>query len=162
LGNGVVVAPPSRGLKANYEFIQGGLDDIANLPPLQNLPEHIYGKIDAPAPSPGITTGQRNNQLWRHCMKIASQCAEFHTLLEHARESNAQCLPPLEEEEVLRTAESAWGYTERGQNRFGQHGAWFPVEEVATMIEADQDAFLLLAFLRAYNGPWAHFMCANG
>ena len=26
---------------------------------------------------------------------------------------------------------------------------------------ADQDAFLLLAFLRAHNGPWSEFMCTN-
>jgi len=26
---------------------------------------------------------------------------------------------------------------------------------------ADQDAFILLAFLRAHNGPWSAFMCTN-
>ena len=25
----------------------------------------------------------------------------------------------------------------------------------------NQDAFVLLAFLRAHNGPWSHFMCTN-
>ena len=26
---------------------------------------------------------------------------------------------------------------------------------------ADQDAFILLAFLRAHNGPWSNFVCTN-
>ena len=57
--------------------------------------------------------------------------------------------------------ESAWKYTENNQNRFGQHGAYFPTEEVVSMLQ-DQDAFFLLAFLRAHQGPWSTFMVANG
>jgi hypothetical protein len=42
-------------------------------------------------------------------------------------------------------------------------GAWFPFEEVAAMVSyQQQDAFLLLAFLRATQGPTTTFMCANG
>jgi hypothetical protein len=55
---------------------------------------------------------------------------------------------------------SAWDYTERGENRFGEHGAWFPVEEVVRLLK-EQDAMILLAFLRAKNGPSAIFMCTN-
>ena len=64
---------------------------------------------------------------------------------------NETCPPPLEESEVVRTANSAWQYTERGQNRFGQHGAFFPVEEVQAMLH-DQDAFVLLAL--PARQPW--------
>jgi hypothetical protein len=42
-----------------------------------------------------------------------------------------------------------------------QHGAWFPLDEVIRLVD-DQDAFFLLAFLRANQGPNATFMCANG
>jgi hypothetical protein len=53
------------------------------------------------------------------------------------------------------------GVTQRkAENRFGQHGAWFPFEEIATLLY-DQDAFILLAFLRAHNGPLAQFMVSN-
>ena len=61
----------------------------------------------------------------------------------------------------MRTAQSAWGYTERGQNRFGQHGAWFPAEEVTSLVYDEQDVFLLLAFLRSHNGPQSTFMITN-
>jgi hypothetical protein len=70
------------------------------------------------------------------------------------------CQPPLSEDEVAKVAASAWHYTATGQNRFGQHGAWFSTAEVATLI-ADQDALILLAFLRANNGPWGGFLCTN-
>jgi hypothetical protein len=56
-------------------------------------------------------------------------------------------------EEVMRVATSAWSYEERGLNRSGQYGAWFPAEEANRMITTDQDAFILLTLLRANNGP---------
>jgi hypothetical protein len=34
------------------------------------------------------------------------------------------------------------------------------MDEINELI-ADQDAFFLLAFLRAHNGPWAEFMVTN-
>jgi hypothetical protein len=67
----------------------------------------------------------------------------------------------MEDSRVISTAKSVWGYTQRGLNRFGQHGAWFPLDEVNRLVD-DQDAFLLLAFLRAHQGPDSTFMCANG
>src|SRR5262249_39790160 len=51
--------------------------------------------------------------------------------------------------------------TERGENRFGQHGAWFPADEVTNLVYDEQDVFLLLAFLRSHNGPQSTFMVAN-
>src|SRR5262249_45353412 len=83
-------------------------------------------------------------------------------LLERARQFNeTSCKPPSEEKEMANAAQSAWSYTERGLNHFGQHGAGLAIEEIAAMTH-DQDALVLLAFLRANNGPWANFMCANG
>jgi hypothetical protein len=40
----------------------------------------------------------------------------------------------------------------------------FETAEVASMLrdQQDQDAFVLLAFLRIHNGPLLTFMCANG
>jgi hypothetical protein len=154
LGGGFVVAPPSRVAKGSYEFLQGSLDDLDRLPTLH----------DAPAPvikSEGVRQGARNNSLWRHCMRAAHHCDDFDVLLDVATTFNADCEPPMEDKEVIAAAQSAWDCTERGKNRFGQHGAYFPFDEIAAMI-ADQDAFILLAFLRAQEGPSAKFWCANG
>ena len=58
----------------------------------------------------------------------------------------------------MKTATSAWGYGQSGQNRFGQFGAWLPAETIEGLIcGRDHDALSLLAYLRANNGPWSDF-----
>lgn len=104
--------------------------------------------------------GARNNALYGACMRQAHNCKSLDELLAFARHTNGSYSPPMEDSEVMTVAHSAWGYTQRGQNRMGQHGAYFPIAEVAAMLR-NQDAFMLLAFLRAYNGPWATFVCTN-
>ena len=145
----MAIVPPSKVAKGSYEFIEGTLDDVHRLPPLRNL--------DLPKP---IEQGSRNNQLWRHCMKNAHHVDNFDALLDVGRTFNENCEPPMEDTEVMSAIRSAWEITERGENRFGQHGAWFPLDEVNKLIEPD--AFYLLAFLRAHQGPDSTFMCANG
>jgi hypothetical protein len=93
-------------------------------------------------------------------MRRAAGAKSLSEVLEAAHSFNALCVPPLGEARVVSTAQSAWNYTVQGSNRFGQHGAWFPADEIRGML-TDQDAFLLLAFLRAHNGPCAGFMCTN-
>jgi hypothetical protein len=96
-------------------------------------------------------------------MKQALSVRSFAELLDAARRFNqTRCTPPMENEEMNITVHSAWHITEQGRNHFGQHGAWLGFAEVATMVRDDQDGMVLLAFLRANNGPWASFMCANG
>jgi hypothetical protein len=151
--NGFALAAPSKLATGSYEIVHGHLDDLDRLEPMRcaGVAEH----------SPHATKkGARNNTLWRHCMRHAHHCDDLDALLDVAQTFNENCQPPMEEGEVMKVAESAWSYTEHGANRFGQHGAWFPIEEVATMA-AEPDAFALLAFLRAHNGPWTTFMCTN-
>jgi hypothetical protein len=66
----------------------------------------------------------------------------------------------MEEKEIMTIAQSAWNYTQQGQNRFGQHGAWISVGDAATMM-AHPDALALLVYLKANEGPWARFMILN-
>lgn len=149
---GYAVAAPSKSAIGQYEIIQGSLDDIERLPRLRNL--------DLAKPE-GAKQGARNNVLWHHCMRNAKHTDTLDDLLDVARTFNDDCEPPMEDTEVMSVVRSAWGITSRGDNRFGTHGAWFPLDEVNRMI-CDQDAFFLLAFLRANQGPDATFMCANG
>jgi hypothetical protein len=164
LGSGFVVAPPSRGTKSNYEFVEGGLDDLDRLPHLHNLPPSNELETHSPAPLPKerIEKGTRNKNLWEHCMRAAHHCDDFDALLDVALTSNANFLPPLTEDEVLKVAKSAWSYTERGENRFGRPGVFFDTEEANRLITSDPDLYLLLSFLRANNGPASTFMVANG
>ena len=163
LGNGFIVAPASRSPKGTYCFVQGDLDDLQRLPFMRLATPRIEPTAAAPAPAaqPIVPAGHRNDQLFRHCMRWAKNAQTFSDLLDVARCFNTEhCVPPLGEEEVMNTAQSAWKYTEQDLNRFGRQGAWIAAEEIDCMA-CDQDAFFLLAFLRRYNGPWATFMCTN-
>ena len=162
LGSGFVVAPPSYGTKSNYRFIEGSLEDLDHLPFLRGRWTVPASLVPAPIPDDAITEGRRNDMLWRHCMQSARHCDDFESLLDVARTRNEEFSPPLTDSEVVKTANSAWDYTLRGDNRFGRHGAFFDAEEANRLITSDQDAFVLLAFLRANNGPASTFMVANG
>jgi hypothetical protein len=164
LGAGFAVVPPSLTATGRYEFIRGSLDDINRLPPfrgvvppLQPEPKEDLTKRHVAA----VSQGSRNSALFRACMKRAHSCASLDQLLAFAQAINAYYIPPMDEAEVVEIAKNAWRYTERGQNRFGQHGAYFPTEEI-TVLQRDPDAFLLLGYLRAHNRPTAQFMVSNG
>jgi hypothetical protein len=157
---GQALAAPSRIANGSYEIIHGHLYDLDWLLPMAGIETPKADDSDNVTIT-SIPIGRRNNQLWRFCMSRAPLCADRNALVAKANAFNLEhCAPPLSEDEVMSTAASAWGYTETGQNRFGQHGAFFPIEEVASLV-LDPDAFYLLAFLRAHNGPWATFMCTN-
>jgi Bifunctional DNA primase/polymerase, N-terminal/Primase C terminal 1 (PriCT-1) len=158
LGAGFVVVPPSRGAKSSYQFIEGGLDDIGRLPVIQGL----TGTCPLPSVKRvSVGVGARNNTLFALCMQAAHHCDDFDAMLDVARTRNAEFFPPLSDDEVVKVATSAWGYTERGENRFATPGAFFPAAEVNHLIATDQDAFVLLALLRANNGPRRTFMVTN-
>jgi hypothetical protein len=161
---GFTMAPPSAYRSGQYQLIHGTLDDLGRLSPMVGVEKALSGHADngSSVEQRVPIEGQRNNELWRHCMKQAHHCDRPDDLVDVARTYNMQMQQPLDDAEVIKTARSAWGYAERGQNRFGQHGAWFPLDEVSAFPPHHPDAFFLLAFLRAHNGPWAHFMCANG
>jgi hypothetical protein len=95
-------------------------------------------------------------------MRQAHYCDDLDTLLDVAQTCNANFLPPLDEDEVVKIVKSAWGYTLRGENRFGRHGVFFSTEEVNRLIARGPDQLVMLAFLRANNGPDSTFMVANG
>ena len=164
LAAGMMVVPPSIGPLGQYEFIEGGLDDLDSLKPLASPvpPRRLPDSTEAVLlPSLPVVSGTRNNRAWRFAMQRAKGALTFECLLGDVSAFNRLCEPPLEKEEIMSVCESAWRYTQNNQNRFCQHGAYFPTDEVVSMLR-DQDAFFLLAFLRAKQGPWSTFMVANG
>ncbi|WP_407149870.1 bifunctional DNA primase/polymerase [Bradyrhizobium sp. ORS 86] len=157
LGDGYVVAPPSEGKRMAYEIVQGTLDDLPNLPFMQNA----WWPGDQAHRRPA-REGERNKVLWRHCMRDAHSCDTFDDLLDVARTFNEDsCVPPLDDDEVVNVARSAWKYTMDGTNRIGRHGAWL---SAASLDEMVQDPYFtaLIAWLQAQNGPDARFLVADG
>jgi hypothetical protein len=154
LGGGFVVAPPSVGAKSAYQIIEGSLDDLDRLPALQNFVHPTNTEV--------ISTGRRNNALWEHCMRQCRSCDDFGALLDVAEPFNIQSLsPPLDADEVDKTARSAWQATERGENRFGQIGAFLTLAETQSLVR-DPHLLALLAWLKARNSPSSQFLIADG
>jgi len=157
LGSGFVVAPPSEGRRQAYAIIQGSLDDLHALPPMRNA--WAPGQQTDPK---SIHQGGRNDALWRHCMANARHCDTFDDLVDVARGYNDNaCMPPLDEHEVLKAAQSAWHITERGDNRFGAHGSWLTTKSVDHLVH-DPWLMSLVVWLQAQNGPDAKFLVADG
>jgi hypothetical protein len=163
LGSGFVVAPPSHAPAGNYQFILGGLNDLDRLPVMRDLPIKATQTSlpDIETRSQSVSCGRRNDTLFRKCLGDARFCDDFDALLDVARTYNAESLEPLSDEEVIKVATSAWGYEERGENRYGKTGVWFSTEEVNFLIKTDPEKYLLKSFLRANNGPKSTFMITN-
>jgi len=155
LGDGFVVAPPSMGARGQYRIIEGTLADLAGLPVLRNAPVAIQREDAAVGP------GSRNDTLWRHCMEEARFCDDFEAMLDVARTHNAGMAPPLSDAEVVKTARSAWGYTERGENRIGAGKVILSThDEIDGLLHEHPDAFVLLQILRRHH--WGRdFVVAN-
>ena len=154
LGGGYVVAPPSISTKGQYQFLQGSLDDLHRLPVLRN--------VDVVKPVKGAKDGERGEQLFRHCMKNARHVDSFDDLLDVARTFNDNCEPPMEEDRVISTARSAWGYQERGENWFGRGGivplSFMTMDRVLNLSES---AGVLFMHLKRHHNDRKTFCVAN-
>lgn len=117
LGGGFTIAPPSRrfDLAASYQFISGGLDDIANLP---TIPSSAFSGLSE-RPAEGVRNGERNDALWRWCMAEARNCDDVEALIDVAATWVAGFADPLPAAEIERCARSAWKYEETGRNYLG-------------------------------------------
>jgi hypothetical protein len=162
LGAGFVVAPPSRGTKSDYQFVQGGLDDLNRLPTLGGFRTALPPVSPASCPVEVVTEGHRNGSLWRHCMQSAHHCDDFDALLDVARTRNAEFTPPLLDDEVVKIATSAWCYTERNENWFGfGRRVAFPHATVDRLAAQDPYALALLGVLKRLHGGRDHFILAK-
>ncbi len=164
LGDGFVVAPPSMGSKGQYQLIDCSLDDLDNLPRMRvvktdHLKETEHLSPSFPPSSPhtsegraGSLVGQRNNELWRDCMKMARGCQRIEELMGKAMQRNRDFYEPLQAEEVLKIVASAWDYEVRGKNWFG-HGARVitGTDEIDTLMMENPDAFILKTLLRRHH-----------
>ena len=159
LGGGFVVAPPSRVAKGSYEFIQGSLEDLENLPTLNDAPSAV--PVDVPADWGPLRHGDgRNNALFRLLGRGAHNCDDFEQLLDYARTRNAELGEPMSDTEVVKISKSVWKMQREGRNRFGQFGAYVPLN-LSRKLAQTPDAYALYGVLKAENGPNNIFPIAN-
>ena len=159
LGGGFVVAPPSRTAKGTYQFIQGSLDDLASLPTLADAPTIV--PIETPSDWGRMRDGDgRNNALFKLLGRAAHNCDDFEQLLDYAQTRNAELGEPMPDMEVLKVAKSVWKMQIEGRNRFGQFGAYVPLQ-LSRKLARTPDAYALYGVLKAENGPNSIFPIAN-
>jgi hypothetical protein len=157
LGNGFVVAPPSRGELRNYEIIQGSLDDLEQLPTLRR-----WGGATEPVNWREMHANSgRNNRLFRQLCVEVRACDDLDQLMDRARWLNGQFGEPLPDGEVVSVSKSVWRIEKEGRNRFGQRGVWFP-SAIAQSLVADPYLLALVTWLKDQNKPNAKFLIADG
>jgi hypothetical protein len=146
LGAGLAVAPPSLGAKGRYEFLQGGLADLDRLPRLQ------VGKVEPESCKhelrDTIPDGIRNHTLFRFALRQAPHVDDLDALLDVVRTRNMDCLPPIPDAEVVKTATSAWRYEITGSNWVGRKAKAVTDLDEILALRHDPHAALLLSFLR--------------
>ncbi|MBZ9888961.1 bifunctional DNA primase/polymerase [Mesorhizobium sp. BR1-1-3] len=188
LGDGFVVAPPSRGAKGQYTIIQGTLDDLETLPTMKAgvsnaldiSPKLIVPRAAQMSPMGDRSQGRglaeksnafdpepqdikRNDTLWRHCMKAARSCPNFKGLMEVAVDYNSsEFYTPLPADEVLKIVASAWDYECKGKNLFGLGPRLvLDVDIVDELAASAPDAFALLGILRRHHAGSESFFLAR-
>jgi hypothetical protein len=156
---GLVVAPPSvRPSGGKYEFIQGSLDDLAELRPISRealqLLQTTKGKSVA-AGVPAAFEGVRNMSLFDFARSIAQEATSLDDLLAKLRRANSENKPPLPDAEVQRTAGSVWRYKMNNTLMVpgSESSIMLPSASIARFLdEGDIDGIALMALFRRVHG----------
>lgn len=124
LGNGYVVAPPSRARKGNYELIQGSMHDLDKLPKMKGVanrnersptPTKEVEQVSKAMANTMREGSGRNNSLFRRALRTAHHARTQEELIEMVAHANKQFAEPLPDAEVLSCARSAWKYKMEGR-----------------------------------------------
>jgi hypothetical protein len=154
LGGGAIILPPSLGLVCDYQFIEGGIDDLPDLPVMRRMNStSIQPDI---TPSVGLIretkVGERDKTIYPVIARLAQGARTHDALVCEALDLNAKLKEPLTDAEITAKCNYWWGKTVIGKNRFsiGQdvridHGL------VDTLMVQSPDAFNLLVMLKRHH-----------
>ncbi|MBB5755138.1 bifunctional DNA primase/polymerase [Prosthecomicrobium pneumaticum] len=163
LGSGFVVAPPSRGARGQYQFVQGTLDDLDRLPVMRTRETPPAAPVAVSDPCSDLILGKRNDTLWRMAMRAAPHVDDLNGLLDWCQTRNSEAPIPLGDDEVSRIAASAWKYESEGRNWIGTGRRLIvPHVLVETLAMDDPHAFALLLYLRKTHWGRDDFVLAKG
>lgn len=160
LGGGFAVAPPSQGSSGRYEFIQGSLADLDSLPVMRGTFANALPNHSAPA-SEVVGEGGRNQALYFACLREAPFCQSELELRAFALARNQSgSWVPLPDEEVGRTAASAWRcQVERRNGLAGDRYVQIP-KPTHLVLQANPDASFIYGLLKFHH--WGRdFAIAN-
>ncbi len=152
---GFIALPPSQRLGAGlYEFVEGGLADVAHLPvvtpgsvPLANDNSQRTARR-RPNGEAG-SRGDRNKRLFDEACRVAHKCRSHNELLDRIQGTNiAWFRPPLPNDEVKRMARSVWAYRKGGRLLSAGAGGVVLTEGEYAALRDDPAAMLLYMELR--------------
>ena len=147
LGGGYAVAPPSRGAKAHYKFLQGSLADFDRLPVARI--EEGRSLAQTRDTRDRIAEGKRDDTLFHYALEQASH---VYDLLDVVRTRNLDCDPPLPDAVVVAKAQTAWRYQQEGRNLVGRGRALVMSHEIYDVLwNEDRDALALYWHLRRFH-----------
>jgi hypothetical protein len=161
VGNSIVIAPPSQHESgAIYRHDKCTWEALRDLPPpnLQQLRRLLTGEASAQHGSERHEEGQRGIGLNKILCRHAAYAETFDELLDVARTTNANFLPPLSDAEVVKRTRQAWQ-----DARDGKIQPWAGHEATARIRKSEikllnsmgrngADAVVLLMVLRAEHG----------
>ena len=92
-------------------------------------------------------------------MREAHHVDDLEQLLDRVETLNQEFIEPMQQAEVKKIAASAWAITERGDNRFGQHGGYVSLELVQSSAPVNPDALCrCISPFEHTTGPRAYFL----
>ena len=126
----IVIAPPSTNFQTGgqYSFIDGNLDRLADLPPINLKSLHMPDRRTRDGQL--IEQGRRNSCLFRHGLQQAPHCDDFDALADVMRTYADDWFgESMDETEVIKTAQSVWRYE---QSNDPERGNWIGQEARVT------------------------------
>jgi hypothetical protein len=157
---GFVVAPPSIRPTGpytgkQYRLIRGSWNDLRHLPQMSSGNIKDRRKADGTADVQRLrsaTEGRRNEFLFRTLLREVMGCEDLASLRDVARHINDSYRPPLGDDEVCKTAASAWQYHINGRNWAGTAARVVTCATDLHLLLEFPDALALILLLKASHG----------
>ena len=144
LGNGYALGAPSEAHKGPYQLVRGTLEDLKNLPPMHQVLDGLRTNK--------LLDGQRNDAMFRIGLQQAPFVDDLEALMDVMRTRNMDCIRPMDDEELVKAAESAWKYEQEGRNLVGRGRAFVISHDLYDRIDTENpDAWRLLTRLKRHH-----------
>lgn len=163
-----VLVPPAQIDGREYRFRSYGFEKLHELPELSaalvgQLIE-VLGKPHEGSTQKRPRRGERNDWLFRWCLREARHCEHFEDLLDCAETANDDLPEPLPSTEVVQTAKSAWSIECEGKNWVGKEATAQIPESIRARIcvgPAGCDALALYILLLNKHGGRSGDFCIS-
>ncbi|MBY8335887.1 bifunctional DNA primase/polymerase [Alteriqipengyuania sp. NZ-12B] len=155
---GFAIAPPSRNALGDYQFLEGSLADLGNLPAMRAANSDCASGEVALAEAKVKGEGDRNVRLFDACRHAAANCGSHDSLLGFARTLNESGeWSPLPAAEVEQVAASVWRMQVEGRNGVAGGNYMILPHSALAILETNADALYIYNQLKRHH--WGRDFC---